>query len=334
MGSVVTGTDAPSVSHNILALSPVFQVATTTNTAPTAADNTVATEQGAAYTFKADDFGFADTDPGDTLASVKIESLPALGALALAGTTVSLNDVIPSTDIGGLTFTPAPGESGDGYASFTFKVNDGTYFSAVANTMTIDVTPPPITIEADREKATGLVDWVEYTLTRGGDPAQALTVTVMFEGPVGNDWNLDDRKSNREVTFDAGDATAQTKRLMGTGFFGIGFDLDSSTSGTLTARLGATAGYDTSDTETVDIVLSAGPLWVVRLAETDYTFTEGGTNHEIEVVATATSTEMPAPSLDINGGSVLPIAISTTQRETATPVVDYEVTSQTIASST
>ena len=121
------------------------------------------------YTFKADDFRFADTDTGDTLASVKIVSLPAAGTLALAGTTVSLNDVIPSTDIGGLTFTPAPGESGDGYTSFTFKVNDGTYFSTVANTMTIDVTPPPITIEADRKKATGLVDWVEYTLTRGGD---------------------------------------------------------------------------------------------------------------------------------------------------------------------
>ena len=64
----------------------------------------------------------------------------------------------------------------------------------------------------------------------------------------------------------------------------------------------------------------------MRLAETDYTFTEGGTNHEIEVVATATSTEMPAPSLDNNGDSVLPIAISTTPG-TATPVVDYEVIS-------
>ena len=194
--------------------------------------------------------------------------------------------------------------------------------------MTIDVTLPPITIEADREKATGLVDWVEYTLTRGGDPAQALTVTVMFEGPVGNDWNLEgSSKSSREITFNAGDATAQTKRLMGTGFFGIGFAFESSTSGTLTARLGATAGFDTSDTETVDIVLSAGPAWVVRLAETDYTFTEGGTNHEIEVVATATSTEMPAPSLDINDRSVLGIAINTTS-ETATADDDYENTSR------
>ena len=39
-----------------------------------------------------------------------------------------------------LTFTPVAGASGTGYASFTFKVNDGTVFSDSAYTMTIDVT--------------------------------------------------------------------------------------------------------------------------------------------------------------------------------------------------
>ena len=126
--------------NNIPALSPVFQVATIANTAPTAADNTVTIGSDTTYTFAADDFGFADADTDDTLASVRIESLPALGALALAGTTVSLNDVISSADIGGLTFTPAPGGSGDVYASFMFRVNDGTYDSAVANTITFNVT--------------------------------------------------------------------------------------------------------------------------------------------------------------------------------------------------
>ena len=43
-----------------------------TNTAPTAANKTVTTGVGTAYAFEADDFGFADTDAGDTLASVKI----------------------------------------------------------------------------------------------------------------------------------------------------------------------------------------------------------------------------------------------------------------------
>ena len=110
------------------------------NTVPTAADKTVETIAGTAYAFTAADFGFADAD-GDMLASVKIESLPTVGTLALDGTDVTLNQVVTSAQIDGdmLTFTPASDASGTGYARFTFKVNDGTDDSAVAYTMTIDV---------------------------------------------------------------------------------------------------------------------------------------------------------------------------------------------------
>ena len=142
-GSITVQSGAPSGSHNIVALSPVFQVATT-NTPPTAADNTVTTVVDRPYTFEADDFGFVDTDTGDTLASVKIVTLPALGTLALDGTAVMQNDVVDWDDIEDdkLTFTPVAGASGTGYATFTFKVNDGTVDSASAYTMTIDVTDP------------------------------------------------------------------------------------------------------------------------------------------------------------------------------------------------
>ena len=110
------------------------------NTAPMAANNTVTAVAGTAYAFEADDFGFADTDTGDTLASVKIVTLPAVGTLALAGTAVTLNEVVTKAQIddGDLTFTPVDGASGTGYATFTFKVNDGTVDSASAYTMTID----------------------------------------------------------------------------------------------------------------------------------------------------------------------------------------------------
>ena len=123
------------------------------NTAPTAADKTVTTAQDTAYTFEADDFGFTDTNAGDTLASVEIVTLPALGTLALDGTDVTLNQVVTKAEIDGnmLTFTPVVGASGTGYASFTFKVNDGTVDSASPYTMIIDVTatarrpqPPPV----------------------------------------------------------------------------------------------------------------------------------------------------------------------------------------------
>ena len=88
---------------------------TPTNTAPTAANNTVTTDEDMAYTFEADDFGFADTDAGAALASVKIVTLPTPGTLALDGTDVTLKQVVTKAQIDGdmLIFTPVAGASGD-----------------------------------------------------------------------------------------------------------------------------------------------------------------------------------------------------------------------------
>ena len=117
----------------------------TPNTAPTAADNTVTMPEDGRYEFSVTDFGFHDTNPADRLVSVQIVTVPALGALALDGTDVTLSQVVTKTqiDAGDLTFRPVTGGSGNNYASFTFKVNDGTVFSDRAYTMRIDVTPTP-----------------------------------------------------------------------------------------------------------------------------------------------------------------------------------------------
>ena len=133
-----------------------------TNTAPTAANKTVTTGVGTAYAFEADDFGFADTDAGDTLASVKIVTPPAPGTLAVDGTAVLADGVVTKAQIDGdmLTFTPVTGASGDPYTTFTFKVNDGTVDSASAYTMTINVTAAP---PARRPTST---DGVDFGLAR------------------------------------------------------------------------------------------------------------------------------------------------------------------------
>ena len=116
--------------------SPVVQNAT-----PTGADGTVTVAEDTAHTFQASEFGFADTD-GDAFASVKITVLPdaGKGTLALGGVPVRANQVIGTSDIGRLVFTPAANANGEGYASFTFKVSDGTSESAAPYVMTIDVT--------------------------------------------------------------------------------------------------------------------------------------------------------------------------------------------------
>ncbi|MCP4967101.1 MAG: hypothetical protein GY926_17940, partial [bacterium] len=113
---------------------------TAKNDAPTAANNTVATNEDTTYTFTASDFNYSDVD-GDTLASVEITTLEAVGALELSAVDVTLNQVISKADIdaGNLKFVPVADANGTGYDSFSFSVNDGTVDSASTYAMTIDV---------------------------------------------------------------------------------------------------------------------------------------------------------------------------------------------------
>ena len=101
------------------------------NAAPTSADRTVTMDEDTAYRFGSVDFAFTDTDGGDALMSVKVVTLPGAGSLALGAAPVTANQVIGTSDLGRLVFTPVANAHGAGYASFTFKVSDGVSESAV-----------------------------------------------------------------------------------------------------------------------------------------------------------------------------------------------------------
>ena len=80
------------------------------------------TDEDTAYAFDASDFGFADADAADELASVRVVTLPGSGTLAVSGSAVSADQEVAASDLGGnLTFTPAADAHGSGYASFTFR---------------------------------------------------------------------------------------------------------------------------------------------------------------------------------------------------------------------
>ena len=110
------------------------------NAVPTSANLAVTVDEDTSYTFRTGDFAFADGDDGDVLASVKITALPAAGTLALDGTAVTADQEIAASDLGKLVYTPPADANDPGYASFTFKVSDGTSESAAPYTVTIDVT--------------------------------------------------------------------------------------------------------------------------------------------------------------------------------------------------
>ena len=116
------------------------------NTPPTAMHSTVTTNEETDHTFAAADFSYADSN-GDPLDSVKITGLPATGKgrLTLDGTAITSGDLSKTVTAADLTasklkYTPPANATGMGYASFKYKVNDGTVDSAAEYTMTINVT--------------------------------------------------------------------------------------------------------------------------------------------------------------------------------------------------
>ena len=156
------------------------------NTAPTSSDGRVIATQDTDYTFKATDFPFmdADGDGDDTLASVKITSLPGAGALKLGGTAIVAANLpktvtVDQLNADSLTYSPPAGESGGDFTTFEFRVNDGTDDSASVYTMTIDVTSSDTTAP----EVTSIERQVPTTSQTNAD---SLTWLVTFDEDVEN----------------------------------------------------------------------------------------------------------------------------------------------------
>ena len=182
--------------------------ATVGNAAPTAADNTVTTAEDVAYTFGAGDFGFADAD-GHTLSSVKIVTLPASakGTLSLDGVAVTAAQSVTRANIDGgkLKYTPPKDQSGDNFASFTFKVSDGMAESALSYTMTIDVAGLSISVDnASIAEAAGTA-----TVTIGGPTfTTAQTIALALSGTAAetDDFTI----GSKSLTLPAGASSVAT----------------------------------------------------------------------------------------------------------------------------
>ncbi|KIQ25679.1 hypothetical protein RT97_23645, partial [Variovorax paradoxus] len=114
------------------------------NTPPQSADATVNGLEDTPLTLTLANFAFTDTDAGQSLASVRIDTLPTNGTLLLNGVAVTPGQAIAVNEItsGRLTFVPAANGNGAAYASFTFSVQDsGGAFDATPNTITFNIAP-------------------------------------------------------------------------------------------------------------------------------------------------------------------------------------------------
>lgn len=128
------------------------------NDAPYGTDKTIMTREDVAYIFSTVDWGFYDysDSPANSLAAVKITTLPTAGTLTDNDAPVSAGQFIPVADLtaGRLKFIPDANANGVPYASFTFQVKDdggtangGVDLDYIPNTITISVLPvndPPV----------------------------------------------------------------------------------------------------------------------------------------------------------------------------------------------
>ena len=146
----VTVTDSGSPS---LADSQTLAVTVTNvNDVPAGVDKIITATEDVDYVFSVTDFLLTDANdsPANTLAGVKLASLPALGVLRnngvplLAGDTVSLAGIT----VGNFTYRGALNGNGSPYTTFTFQVQDnggtsngGIDLDPTPNTITVNVTP-------------------------------------------------------------------------------------------------------------------------------------------------------------------------------------------------
>ena len=208
------------------------QTTTTANTAPASADFTKNTNTGTDLSFLAADFAFIDSDAGDSLAGVRIVTLPdtSHGALkwtksGTSQTPVTANELIAAAKLDTLVFAPAT--SYVGAATFTFKVVDG---SAAGSTATYTAT---VNVQDDGPSFTGTLP-LTRSVPENSAAGTSVGVPVAASDPDGD-----------TITFSLSGADA------------AGFEVDA-TSGQMTVAQDAALDYETQDTHEVTVNIHDG----------------------------------------------------------------------------
>jgi VCBS repeat-containing protein len=150
---------------------------TVVNIEPTLAAIPVSGTEDTTLTFTAANFTAAYTDAESTpLASITVATLPATGLLKLSGSDVTASQVIPSANLGNLTYVPAANENGA--QTFTVTASDGSASSAAATvTMTLAAVNDAPVITSNGGGATAAINVAENTT--------AVTTVVATDADVG-----------------------------------------------------------------------------------------------------------------------------------------------------
>ena len=262
---------------------------TADNDAPTASDQSVTLTEDGSHTFASSEFGFSDIDTGDTLSSIRITSLPGAGVLTLNNAAVSMGQVIAESDIENLVFTPAANDNGNGYATFQFRVNDGTVDSTALYTMTINVNAV--------NDAPSLTGPASLPVTEDATSPAGATVTSLFGSLF-----QDSADSNTMIGIAiAGDASTASEGVWqyttdGTNWHAIG---TVSSSGALLLDNGANTRLRFVPAVNYDGASGALTVHAVENSGTAPTFTSGSTRHTFDTDADDATSRVSASGVDL-----------------------------------
>ncbi len=211
----------------------------------TGSDKTVSTEEDTAYIFKEADFAFSDVDAGATLGHVKITSLPGSnqGTLSVGGTaiaSVSPPRQVTKAELGSLAYTPPANANGAAFATFAFKVSDGTDDSDKAYTITINVNAvndPPVAV------------------TDTAETSQNIPVVI---GVLENDSDVDPGTALRVVEVGFPTAPSNGTVAINPNNTTVTYTPNANVTGTDTFSYAVTDGFDTSNVEVAVEILGSG----------------------------------------------------------------------------
>ena len=211
----------------------------------TGSDKTVSTDEDTAYIFKEADFAFSDVDAGATLGHVKITSLPGSnqGTLSVGGTaiaSVSPPRQVTKAELGSLAYTPPANANGAAFATFAFKVSDGTDDSDKAYTITINVNAvndPPVAV------------------TDTAETSQNIPVVI---GVLENDSDVDPGTALRVVEVGFPTAPSNGTVAINPNTTTVTYTPNANVTGTDTFSYAVTDGFDTSNVEVAVEILGSG----------------------------------------------------------------------------
>jgi hypothetical protein len=267
-GGVDTSVSTYTVTINI----------TPVNDPPTSGGFGVSTDEDFDYTFNDGVFPFADaTDsPANTLQSVTITSLPAVGTLKLGSTPVTVGQVIPVASLGTLKFTPNANSSGNEYAFVGFKVQDngGTDNGGVDTSLSTYTVTINVNAVNDQPLATGnatLAPAFKNTPNQSGVTVQSLFGSLYSDPNDQPNPNSLTGIAITDLTHDALKGTWQYQPAAGGDWTPLSSSISSSASLTLktTDRLRFIPAND---------YVGAAPQMTIRLIENDPPTTGGSVN--------------------------------------------------------